>query len=404
VAGLRALARLHAWATAVWIALTCGAGAGFVSRDLLHLGRLATAGCWLAGTTLGALWARGALAPLRGGRGRPGNGPQRGGAGSRIDSQLGQCSLEWCALLLIVALAAGALLTFGPRVDGWSFGGFLAHSLACAAKGGCRDGQRALARAYGARDAALVRDNAPGLAYEPGERGLPVDWRSCRRPACASARDERALDVHRSHAGRRATVFTRVLRDAGRTYLQYWLYYPDSNTTLAGSDRLWEAAWLVPRLQGVVRATPRYPGYHRDDWEGYVVRLDPDGSAWARASSHGGWQGCKESDCAGDWMARTGWTRVSSGSHAGHIPMRTGVPRGFAEVNGERRLPGYGSLERDRVPLLPGRGFRERTTTGEGLRLIPLETHGRRGYRRHAGDVDPPWRKEVYREPTSEKS
>ena len=156
--------------------------------------------------------------------------------------------------------------------------------------------------------------------------------------------------------------------------MQYWLYYPDSNTTVLGSDKLWEAVWLIPKLRGLVARTPRYPGYHRDDWEGYVVRLEPDGSAWVRGSSHGHWQGCKERDCRGEWTARTGWTRVSRGSHAGDIP------------------------------LAPGRDLDERTTTSEGLRLIPLETHDRRRYRSHAEGVRPPWRKKVYREPESDES
>jgi hypothetical protein len=104
------------------------------------------------------------------------------------------------------------------------------------------------------------------------------------------------------------------------------------------------------------------------------VRLEPDGSAWVRASSHGHWQGCKERDCRGEWTARTGWTRVSRGSHAGHIP------------------------------LPPGGDLDERTTTSEGLRMIPLETHDRRGYRSHAEGVRPPWRKKAYRAPESDES
>ena len=184
--------------------------------------------------------------------------------------------------------------------------------------------------------------------------------------------------------------------------MQYWFYYPDSNTTVAGSDRLWEAAWQIARLRGIVPATPRYPGSHRDDWEAHVVRLDRDGSAWARSSSHGHWQGCKESDCAGKWMGRTGWTRVSLGSHAGHIPMRTLLrPRA---VNGARRLPGYTSFERRLVPLLPGQGLDERTTTGEGLRLVPLEALDRRRYRPNARGVEPPWLKDAYVDPESEGS
>jgi hypothetical protein len=306
----------------------------------------------------------------------------------------GQATVEWSGVVLMIALVLGAFLTVAPAADGRSLGGFLAHRIVCAVKRGCHDGRRVLARAYGERDAALVREHAPNLVYEPGERQIPVDWRRCRRPRCASAPDERDLDVHRSDEGQRATAFTRVLRRGGRTYIQYWLYYPDSKAAVAGSDKLWEALWLLPRLGGLLRNAPRYPGFHRDDWEGYVVRLDADGSAWARASSHGHWQGCKQRDCRGEWTAQTGWTRVSRGSHAGHIPLRT-------ELRGD---PHGGAAEWRRVPSLPGVDLDERTTTGEGLRLIPLETHDRRSYRRNAEGIAPPWRKDAYRDPESEGS
>jgi hypothetical protein len=300
-----------------------------------------------------------------------------------LGKEAGQGTVEWIAVILVVAFVLSAFLTIAPAADGRSFGGFLAHRIVCVVKRGCADGGRALARAYGDGDAALVRQHAPNLVYEPGERQIPVDWRRCGRPECANAQDERGLDVHRSERGQRATVFTRVLRRGGRTYIQYWLYYPDSNSTVLGSDKLWEAVWLIPKLRGLVARTPGYPGYHRDDWEGYVVRLEPDGSASVRASSHGHWQGCKERDCRGEWTGRTGWIRVSRGSHAGHIPL-----------GGERR----------QVPLLPGRDLDERTTTSEGLTLIPLETHDRRRYRSHAQGVRPPWRKRAYHKPESDES
>jgi hypothetical protein len=48
--------------------------------------------------------------------------------------------------------------------------------------------------------------------------------------------------------------------------------------------------------------------------------------------------------------------------------------------------------------------MRERTTTAEGLRLVPLESidHGR--YRRRAEGISPPWRKRVYRHPEDDSS
>jgi hypothetical protein len=363
-----------------------------VAVDLLYSPSPGAVAAW----TLGATLAWGVHPRL--GRGAP-------DAPRRPRRQDGQATIEWTAVVLLVSLALGALLSFGLRTDGRSYGGFLAHRLACAVKGTCRDGEEALQRAYGGRGAALVRAHAPNLVYEPGERQLPVDWRRCRRPGCANASGDRDLDVHRSDAGERATVFTRVLRRGGRTYIQYWLYYPDSNTTLAGSDKAWELAWVLPIMRGLIERAPPYPGFHRDDWEAFAVRLDPDGSVWTRASSHGHWQGCKDRDCEGEWTQSTGWTRVSRGSHAGHIPMRTDVrPRRRARGPGADRFPGFVELERRRTPLLPGHDLHERTTTGEGLRLIPLETHDRSRYRPNAEGIRPPWRKEAYTDPESDES
>jgi hypothetical protein len=298
-----------------------------------------------------------------------------------VRAEGGQTTVEWSALLLLAALAMGALAAVAPGMDGRSFGGFLAHRVVCAAAGGCDDGDESLRSAYGARDAALVRRHAPNLVYERGERQLPVDYRRCRARACAEASGDRDLDVHRSHSGQPATAFTRVIRRGGRVYLQYWIYFPDSNMSWAGSDRLWR---LLP-------GRPPYPGFHLDDWEGFQLRIDPDGSLWARASSHGHYQGCKYLICRNRWIGATGWTRVSRGSHAGHIPVRVDW---LGYLRGRRR---------DR-PLTPGRDLRERTSTAEGLRLIALESLDRSGYRPLDARIRPPWRKSAYRDPESDAS
>ena len=114
---------------------------------------------------------------------------------------------------------------------------------------------------------------------------------------------------------------------------------------------------------------PGYPGYHPDDWESVQIRIDPSGQTWVRASSHHAYQGCKQRACKNRWMPYEGWSRVSRGSHAGHIP-----------------------LER------PGVDLRERTTTASGLRLVPVKDllPGDVGY-----EVTPPWRKQVFRDPAS---
>ena len=304
----------------------------------------------------------------------------------------GQATVEWTALVLGVALALGALVSFSPAVNGRSLAGFLAHRLVCAARGGCLDGQAGLAAAYGERGARLVRAHSPNIVYEPGERQLPVDPRRCRARSCADGPDERDLDLHRSEEGERATVFTRLVRRSGRTYIQYWFYYPDSNTTWAGSDKIWERSRLLQLVGAVVRGERGYPGFHRDDWEGLQLRIEPDGRVSARATSHGHYQGCKQASCHNRWIAGTGWTRVSRGSHAGHIP-----------VDHELAVPPprhHGGVPEPRLrPRYPGRDMRERTTTAEGLRLIPLETLDKGSYVPSDPAVKPPWRKRVYASP-----
>jgi hypothetical protein len=325
-------------------------------------------------------------------------------------AERGQASAEFVALLSLCCVTFGALFALTGGFDGRAFGGFLTRHFVCAVGGRCDRDELRLVRAYGERDAATVRALAPHLVYEPGERELPVDWRRCRRVRCAEAPDDPRLDAHlgnrRARGGARrarATAFTRLLRRDGRLYIQYWLYYPDSNTTLAGSDGLWERLALLKRIRQLLDGTPDYPGFHRDDWEAAFLRVDPDGSVWARASSHGHVQGCKWRPCAGRWVRSTGWVRVSRGSHSGHVPYRrepvwvdpgrTGNRR-YVPLAGPRRL----------IPVFPGRGLEERSSTGEGLRLVPLETLDRRGYAPLDPGVKPPWRKRAYVDPETDES
>jgi len=367
--------------------------------------------------------------------------------------------VEWTALVLLVSLTLGAAVAATPAVDGRSFAGFLAHRISCSVTGNCTGEDADLVATYGEGDAELLRRHAPNITYEPGERSLPTDWRKCRVRACSRAPDRAGLDVHRSDTGKLATVFTHVVRRDGETFLQYWMYYPYSSTTIGNSregigamgisaDDLEETLAgtsegaaaaplsLIPRgvpkpkltpwsvVDSVIRrskrdeqdATPRlaqlpklwertplpvravawqftdgrtaYPGFHYDDWEGYQVRIDRGGRATARSTSHGGYQTCKANNipCRGRFGEGSGWTRVSYGSHAGHFPGQTPI----------RSAP-----FRPRAPL---RSERERSTTAAGLRLVPLETIDRSAYTRRDERIVPPWEKEVYDNPLSDRS
>jgi hypothetical protein len=291
-----------------------------------------------------------------------------------MSRESGQATVEWIGIVLALSAAFSIAIAAGLAADGRSFGGMLIHRIACAAAADCDDGDAALRHVYGAEDAALVRRYLPGLVYEPGERQVPVDWRQCRDVACAVARDDRDFDVHRTIAGHGVTVFTHMLRRQDRRYIQYWFYYPDSNTTFAHSDKFWRQSRLLQLGGLLVRGSAAYPGYHRDDWEGASVRVGADGRGVMRVTSHGHWQWCKWASCKGRWGRFDGWTRVSRGSHAGH------------------------------VPELPVEDLDERTTSPDGIRLVPLEGLERRHYRRLDPDIAPPWLKEAYREPESPQS
>jgi hypothetical protein len=133
------------------------------------------------------------------------------------------------------------------------------------------------------------------------------------------------------------------------------------------------AARDAPVVGGLAR---KAAGHHADDWESYQLKIAPDGQVYARASAHHGyagrlrWPNLNElpdrARRSGAWASSTGWTRVSRGSHAGHIP------------DGPRED--------------------ERRTRAEGLDLVPIESLSDRD-RATGFAITPPWRKPVYSDP-----
>jgi len=297
---------------------------------------------------------------------------------------------------------------------------------------GCRSDPQ-LAGPYGEL-AAQVRENAPRVVYERGMTALPVDFRDCRSPNCSDGPETGR--VSRSLAGRHAAAFTHVIdcRDpaearapgydcsgerSGRVYIQYWTYYGDSATS---------------------RGTPILgtAGYHKDDWESYQVRINPDGAVDARASSHNGYNGSDNpavdwaSDAAGKlplasrirdateglgirdergWTHSEGTLYVSGGSHAGHATagslgreLARLLAGGRIALDGERpRGPLAAERARHRQEVLANRlndalfGPGARTTPRGSLKLIPIETLAHLDSYSFA--ITPPWRKRVYFDP-----
>src|SRR4051794_951113 len=192
----------------------------------------------------------------------------------------GQASMEWLALLFVVA---GALVAVGTVA---------VHALARAAP---------RSAAPDDADAALARSWAPRVVFERGMRDHPVDPRTCRARACAEGPGAPVLFTHVAHVGT-------------TTYVQYWAYWPDSS-------------W-----HGIA-------GRHADDWESFQVRIAADGTAQARASAHHGYTGHRigpdlnVNQVHPGWVPerwRTAWIpweggyRVAKDSHAGFVTSTAG--------------------------------------------------------------------------------
>jgi hypothetical protein len=133
----------------------------------------------------------------------------------------GQATVEWSALVLVVALALAGIGWAASRAGTRELGEAIFHAIACAAGDGCPD---ALEDAYGSELAATLRRHAPSLVYERDSAQLPVDFRRCREVACSDGSD-RAAEIAESAAGMPVTAFTRVVdrrSQSGLLYLQYW--------------------------------------------------------------------------------------------------------------------------------------------------------------------------------------
>jgi hypothetical protein len=295
----------------------------------------------------------------------------------RWSDEHGQAAIEWTALLLLVLVVLAAAAAVAP-VGGTT----LPRRIACALLGSCR--HERLAEAYGDDVATLVERHAPNIAYEPGTLTLPVDFRRCRAHACSDAPDRAGPASVSARGNEPATTFTHVVDErasGGPLAIQYWLYYPDS-TYLGPAHALRRA----PLIGGLARGVA---GHHEDDWESYQVLVGADGHVRARASAHNGYRGRKSAlpnpnelpdgllglaskiirqpvRRSGAWTDATGWTRVSRGSHAGHV------------VDSARL---------------------ERFTLRDDLRLVPGERLSERA-RANRFAISPPWRKTVWRDPS----
>jgi hypothetical protein len=329
-----------------------------------------------------------------------------------LAAETGQGTVEWIGLVLLVALVAlGIATALAGSLPGISLAEAILGRIECAIdlSRTCSSDPE-LAGAYGPELASLVAANAPELIYEPDSSALPVDFRSCRGPACGNG--PRSGPVTKSNTGLPAAAFVHVVdcraqsaaREeddgfdcsgdrAGMVYVQYWLYYENSTS---------------------LRDIPGRLGFHEDDWESVQIRVSPDGTVDSRASSHHGYDyhgGASNwlSDAGlvrrSAWGPSTGHAFVSGGSHAGHVYEAAGF-----SIQRTARTVGRLAVDvrsvaggRRRLPFAPKLRFSgpapvTRWTPPGSLELIPIETLDPQALATRFA-ITPPWLKPVYLDP-----
>ena len=241
-----------------------------------------------------------------------------------MSSERGQSTVEWVGLVFVVSSVLALLVSLaGLAGSAIALAATIKSKLVCAAQlsDDCGSAEPPLAAAYGAELAAEVVEHAPQLVYEPGMRALPVDYRTCREDPCSLGPEEG--EVTQSFDGEPVTLFTHAVERGESLYLQYWAYYPGSDTQIYGDA-----------------------GYHPDDWESLQVRISESRHRFPRELP----SGYNYTGGPGNWLSDAGVTHrdvwgpasgsyfISGGSHAGHAA-DDGEPYRWTPANAVRLVP-----------------------------------------------------------------
>ncbi|MDQ2622732.1 MAG: hypothetical protein M3Y45_06805 [Actinomycetota bacterium] len=320
------------------------------------------------------------------------------GRTNRFRAEVGQSTLEWTGLVLLVSILFTGLLAAGIGVPGTALIHSVTKQMLCAASLSTACAREpSLGHTYGERIASEIRKHSPDLLFGRDRLGLPVDYRTCRSAYCADGPDRG--EVLESTAGEPVTLFTRVLDcragstgagadrgadaamdcsgdRAGRLFITYWAYYPES-ASLRG----------VPVLER--------KGHHVHDWESLQVRIDPDGTVAQRASSHAGYNHGRS---VANWGSDMGWGLLRKAAESTGLRSRGGWgdPTGRYLIAGGSHAGNVdGKVDGSRYPSF---------TPGHKVRLVPLEKIRRDPIARPArfDPITPPWEKDVWLDPEAE--
>jgi hypothetical protein len=216
--------------------------------------------------------------------------PEGPGVPRRAASERGSATVEQTGLILLVAalfaVIIGLRAVSGEDTTGTGLGERIANRIACGPRepGACR--HHPAVEAYDWPIARALRALAPTPVALPGPGGqslLPVDFRYCRRPSCASPRAG-SPGLGLTASNRRVTLFTEVTdrrRSTGRVELTYWLYRPglgwEAVRRSAGAPELAAASGTRVLLKDTPSLVPletldgrnhyRFPPAERPPWQ-----------------------------------------------------------------------------------------------------------------------------------------
>ena len=176
-----------------------------------------------------------------------------------MPSERGQASVEWIAVVALVAISLGALARFARRDEDHTLATTLVHSVTCAARQDCPNGQVVGIRSgkrTESRPPRLEAFSAPPLVPNPRVAwprppvGRPIGRELVERARARGGRE--LLEWARARVGRE---LLRPLRPALRGRLR------------AGTGRAWRTAWFACLVYERVRWAILHPESRSHEYE-----------------------------------------------------------------------------------------------------------------------------------------
>ena len=266
-------------------------------------------------------------------------------------------------VVLLVALMLGAaVVAVRPRPStGGRSARALAHSIVCAVARRLRRGDAALAAPTGGRRRARAAASRRTSSTSRARTRCRSTSAAAARTAAPTRPTTRTSTRRAPAAGAPAAAFTHVVHRAGRRLSPVLVLLPRLDTVLGPSSAIWNNSPLV--LAG------RYPASIADDWEGYQVRVGAVRRGLGARHLASRLPGVQAEPVPEHVDRSDRLDARLEGSHAGHIPLETAV-RHATDVRPRSTFPHARDGYR---PLIPDVDLHERTTSGAGLDLIPIE-------------------------------